>query len=246
MTSPNASITEIVATTIRHRNKEFADNVTKHNALLYRLEQKGNIKPTSGGRTILEEIEWAENETARFYTGYEVLDTTPQDVLSAAEFDWKQASAQVTANGLEIRTQNKGMEQMIDLLESRITNAMHSMANLMGSAVYSDGTGSGGKEIGGLQLLVADDPTVSAQVGGINQATYAFWRNKVASAATIDSSNIVIKMNELWLQLIRGNDKPDLIMMDAKLFNAYEEYLQEQQRFVDADMAAAGFTCYKY
>lgn len=246
MASPNSSITELVATTIRNRKKEFADNVTNHNALLYRLQEKGNIKPASGGRSILEEIEWDENSTAGFYSGYEVLDTTPQDVLSGAEYDWKQAACQVTANGLEVRTINKGAEQMIDLLESRITNAMHSMKNLMGTAVYSDGTGTGGKEIGGLQLLIADDPTTSTIIGGINQNTFTFWRNKAVSNAAISATNIKPLMDELWIQLIRGSDKPDLIMADANLYNHLEEYLQQQQRFMTADQGIAGFTSLKY
>ena len=38
------------------------------------------------------------------------------------------------------------------------------MLNNISSGVYSDGTGSGGKQIGGLQLLVADDPTTDQLV----------------------------------------------------------------------------------
>jgi hypothetical protein len=51
------------------------------------------------------------------------------------------------------------------------------MKNKMGAAVYADGTGSGGKEIGGLALLVPDAPTAGT-VGGINRATWAFWRSQ--------------------------------------------------------------------
>jgi hypothetical protein len=51
------------------------------------------------------------------------------------------------------------------------------MKNKMGAAVYADGTGSAGKEIGGLALLVPDAPTVGT-VGGINRATWAFWRSQ--------------------------------------------------------------------
>jgi hypothetical protein len=213
---------------------------------LYKLEEKGNIKPANGGRSILEEIEWDDNSTASFYSGYEVLDTTPQDVLSGAEFDWKQASTTVTANGLEIRTINKGQEQMIDLLESRINNAMHSMKNLMATATYADGTGSGGKEIGGLQLLVADDPTTSTEIGGINQGTYSFWRNKAVSDDSITTANIYTLMNQLWIQQLRGADKPDLIMADSNLYRIYEAALQSQQRFMSADQGMGGFNSLKF
>lgn len=246
MASPNAAITELVATTIRNRQKEFADNVTNHNALLMRLESKGNIRMTDGGRSILEEIEWDENSTASFYAGYEVLDTTPQDVLSGAEFDWKQASTTVTANGLETRTINKGEAATAALLGSRITNAMHSMKNLMAERVYSDGTADAGKEIGGLQLLIADDPTTSTVIGGINQNTFTFWRNKAVSNAAITTTNITSLMNTLWIQLLRGADKPDLIMADQNLYTTYEAALQQQQRFMSPETGAAGFESLKY
>lgn len=246
MPSPNTAITELVATTIRNRQKYFADNVSNHNAGLMRLEEKGNIKYADGGRSILEEIEWDENSTAGFYSGYEVLDTTPQDVLSGAEFDWKQASVTVTANGLETRTINKGPEAIAGLLEGRITNAVHSMRNLMATAVYADGTGDAGKEIGGLQLLVADDPTTSTEIGGINQNTYSFWRNKAVSNGAITTSNIKSLMNQLWLSLIRGADRPDLILADANLYQIYENALQDQQRFTNEKMADAGFENLKY
>lgn len=246
MPSPNSAITELVATTIRNRQKYFADNVSNHNALLQRMESKGNIRTADGGRSILEEIEWDENSTAGFYAGYEVLDTTPQDVLSGAEYDWKQASVTVTANGLETRTINKGPEAIAGLLEGRITNAMHSMKNLMAERVYADGTGDSGKEIGGLSLLVADDPTTSTVIGGINQQDFDFWRNKAVSNAAITTANIFGLMNQLWISLIRGSDHTDLIMADANLYQTYEASLQQQQRFVNESMASGGFENLKF
>ena len=54
MASPNLS--EIVTTTLRKRSKKLADNVTNHNALLRRLNERGNIDLADGGRTIIQEL----------------------------------------------------------------------------------------------------------------------------------------------------------------------------------------------
>jgi hypothetical protein len=54
---------EIVATTLRNRTGKAADNVTQNTALLFRLRKRGNMKPVDGGRTIMQEIEYAENGT---------------------------------------------------------------------------------------------------------------------------------------------------------------------------------------
>ena len=72
MANPNLS--EVVTTTLRNRSKKLADNVTNHNALLRRLKDRGNVKTADGGRTIVQELEYAENTTFKWYSGYEVLD----------------------------------------------------------------------------------------------------------------------------------------------------------------------------
>ena len=179
MASPN--LTEIVTTTLRRRSKQLADNVSQHNALLSRLRSKGNISLVPGGRTIVEELEYAENATFQYYSGYEVLDVSPSDVFTAAEFNWKQAAVNVTASGLETRIQNAGPEQVINLLDSRIRNAEKTMANNISEGIYSDGTGTGGKQIGGLQSIVADagTGTVGGKDKGVKRWTIGFSNNKI-------------------------------------------------------------------
>ena len=85
----NPSLSEIVTTTLRDRSKTLSDNVTNNNALLARINKAGNRKPASG-RDIIQELEYAENGTVEMYSNYDVIDTTPQDVLTSAVFDWKQ------------------------------------------------------------------------------------------------------------------------------------------------------------
>jgi hypothetical protein len=95
MASPNLS--EIVTTTLRSRTGKLADNVTRNNALLARLRERGNVKPFSGGRTIVEEIEYAQNGTYKRYSGYEVLNIAPSDVFTAAEYPIRQSAVAVSS-----------------------------------------------------------------------------------------------------------------------------------------------------
>jgi hypothetical protein len=246
MASPNLS--EIVTTTMYNRSRKLANNVSNNNALLARLEKKGKRKPVSGGRQILQEIEYGENSTFGWYSGYDPLNISPSDVFTSAVFDWKQCSVAVSISGLE-ELMNGGEEQMIDLLEGRIDNAERTMKNQMASAVYGDGTAAGGKAIGGLSLLIADSG--AGTVGGINSATWAFWQNRVFNGvadggAAVSTANILSYMNRLWLSLVRGTDKPDLIVADNNYYRMYMEALQPQQRFTSSDMAQAGFESLKY
>ena len=184
-----------------------------------------------------------------YYSGSETLNIGASDVLTAAEFDWKQAAVAVTASGLEVDVQNTGKEAVVDLLESRIKNAERTMKNNITNGLYSDGTGTGGKQIGGLQLLVADDPTTGT-VGGINRATYSFWRNKIVDASveaiTLSSTTIQQFFNILYLRTTRGSDHTDLIMADSVYYQFFLNSLQNIQRISDSKMAEAGFQSVKY
>src|SRR5262249_17319197 len=141
---------------------------------------------------------------------------------------------------------------IINLLTARIGNLEKSLANQMAVGVYSDGTGSGSKIIGGLQLLVADAPSTGI-VGGINRATSTntFWRNKTFDATSargppVTTTDIQSYMNQLYVPLVRGVDKPDLIIADNDCYTAYLGSLQTIQRVTDDSMAQAGFVSLKY
>lgn len=243
MVSPNLS--EIVTTTLRNRTGSLADNMLDNNALLNRMKKRGKVKPVTGCRTIVQELEYADNSTYKRYSGYETLNIAPSDVFTAAEFDFKQAAVAVSISGLE-ELQNSGEDAIIELLASRIKNAQKSMMNGISADIYSDGTADGGKQIGGLQLLVSKTPTTGT-VGGIDRATWTFWRNKATVSGTAASaSNIQERMNAMALSLVRGTDRPDLIVADGNYYNFYLSSLQAIQRITDPEMGALGFTSLKY
>jgi len=101
MAIPNTNWSEITTTTLYNRSRKLADNVTKNNALLRRLSQKGKVKTFDGGQAIVQEIEYSENGTYMRYSGYDVLNITPSDVFTAAQYSIAQAAVAVSISGLE-------------------------------------------------------------------------------------------------------------------------------------------------
>lgn len=243
MSFPNVS--DIIATTLEARSGSIADNVSKNNALLARLKQKGNVRTFSGGRLIYEELAFAENGNAGWYSGYDTLPVAASDVITAAEFSIKQLAVPVIISGLE-QLQNSGKEALIDLMEQRVKVAEGTMANLISDGLYSDGTGSGGNELTGLDAAVPQDPTTGTY-GGINRATWTFWRSQLNDpGSTPSASTIQGEMNELWAACVRGSDRPDLIMAGSTVWATYMASLQALQRFTGADSANLGFPSVKY
>lgn len=247
MPSPNLS--ELVTTTLRERAPDVADNVSDNTALLKRLKKKGNIWLVDGGRNITMPLEYAEGTFTR-YSGYEQIDITPADVLSAAEYEWKQAAVSISMSGLE-KIQNAGKNQVINWLTARVSNAEKTMSNNISSDIYSDGTASGGKQIGGLALIVANANTTGT-VGGINAANFSFWQNAEYSdgtdfGATATSTNMQAFMNRGWIQVVRNSEKPDLVVADNNYYLNYLESLTANQRFTgDPSSAQSGFQSLKY
>jgi hypothetical protein len=249
MAFPNLS--EIVTTTLRNRTGELADNMSRNNAALLRLSRRGNSKPFSGGRTIVQELNYADNQTFQWYSGYQSLNISPSQVFSAAEYPIRQAAVAISISGLE-ELQNSGEEAIIDLLESRIANGEDTFMNGLSQGIYGDGTVT--NSVGGLQLLVSTSPT-SGVVGGIDRASWTFWRNQKWSAATdgstvLSAATILSQMDSLWPSLVRGRDAPDLIVMDNVMWRYYLGAMQAIQRITATngapDMADAGYQSLKY
>ena len=250
MAFANSDVSDIIATTIQSRSGVVADNVAHNSALLARLRQRGKVKPFSGGNVILQELSFSSNTNAMYYSGYEVLKVDPQDVISASSWDIKQAAVAVTVSGLEM-IQNAGKEQIIDLIDARMDVAESSIENLISTGIYSDGTGSGGKQVTGLQAIIANSPS-SGTVGGINRTNYSFWRNQTydfsaSAGASASASNIQVGFNTLWASCTRGSDTPDLVIVDNVFWGFYLASLQTNQRFTgDGELANLGFTTIKY
>jgi hypothetical protein len=238
MAFPN--VTDIVATTIESRSGKIADNVTKNNALLARLDKRGNVRTVSGGSLIYEEISYAENANAGWYSGYDLLPVAAQDVISAAQYDIKQAACPVTISGLD-QLKNSGKEQFINLLEGRMGVAEASMQNLLAAGVYSDGLGAGGKQVVGLAAAVPVNPATGTY-GGIDRVSWPIWRSQVTTAgAALTNTTVQAAFNAMWGSLVRGADRPDLIVVDNFMWQIYLASLQAQQRFTGTDTAKLGF-----
>ena len=244
MAYANSAITDIIATTIQSRSGELADNLTENNAILQRLNSKGNVRPFSGGSVILEEVMYNDPATnnANSYSGYEVLNIAPDSPISAAQYKIAQYADSVTMSGLEM-LQNSSKEAIIDLLDGRMQVSEARLLNRISGDLYGNGTGNGGKNLDGLGAAVAAVPT-SGTYGGINRAVWTFWQNQITTGAT--SGTILAKMTEAAIKQIRGTDKADLIVAGNTMYQYYVGALQAIQRIASEESGAAGFASLKF
>lgn len=242
-----ANLGDLVVSTARDWIDNIADNVLTHNALLFRLKQKGQIKKGSGGRTIVEPLIYGTNSSVQWYQDYDTFTppTSGQAIFDGAEYQWKQCGGFISWTGKEERM-NTGEEERFDIVEVRIKQLQAQLNNTVATSIFSDGTSGAGKELTGLKVIVSDTPTSAGTVGGIDQVANSWWQNQVNSHAAVTSSNVQGFMNTTWLKTIRNKDKPDIIVAGNLYFSSYWASLQSIQRIGSPEMADAGFMSLKY
>lgn len=247
MASPNSTFTELVSTTFRKHSKEIKDNVSNRNAFLKYMMKRGNMRKEDGGLTIVTPLDYTTNGTYQRYSDWDTLNIAQSDVISAAEYAWKQIALNVVASGRELRI-NSGDSRIVNLARARIKNAIRTFNNNFSSDLYSDGSLT--NQVNGLQAIIADTNTNT--VGGIDANTWSFWQNTVRDASdnsvTVSATTIENGMMlPLWLSLDRGpGDQPDLIVMDNTYFAYYESSQVSLKRYASSESANGGFTSLKF
>jgi len=221
--------------------------MSHRNALLKYMMKRGNYRKEDGGLTIVTPLDYASNSTYQRYSDFDVLDISQSDVISAAEYQWRQIAINVVASGRELRI-NSGDSRIINLAKGRIKNAIRTFNNNFSSDLYSDGALT--NQVNGLQAIIADTNTNT--VGGIDANTWTFWRDQVFSAATLSvtPSATTIEnglMLPAWLATDRGpDDQVDLIVADNNYYSFFESSQVSLKRYNDRSSADAGFVTLKY
>ena len=234
----------VLTTTLAEYSKTMRDQIFDVYPFLSWLNGKLGIalrgstikRSISGGESIVEHLMYEQNSTVGSYSGYESLDTTPQDGMTIARFNWKQYSGSISINGLEKRN-NQGEAKLIDLLQAKTTQTEMSLRDSLSVAAFGDGTGNGGKDLTGLQALVSCTSTL----GGLAPATYTWWKGNVTTSAGSFATNGLNKMRTTFNNISFGNDKPDFIVTDQTTFEYFEKSLQPQERYSNTKAANSGF-----
>lgn len=225
---------QLVATTLdNYISNTLADNISKQIALLAFLESKGRVVQ-DGGLTIREPLMYALNSTVNTYSGYDVIDTTPQGGIGYAEYTWKDLAGSVTIS-MDEELKNNGKSAVLKLLQAKLDQLELSFTEKLNEMFFGDGTGNSSKDFLGLQAIVAATGTL----GGIDSSTETWWRSTVDSNLNISAN--INELNTLFNSVIRGTDKPDFEITTQAGFEKYETLASPNIRFQSTSLAELGF-----
>lgn len=252
-TPANPSFDALVSTTIKNYRPKMIENLMSHEAFFWLLKSKGMVVEEDGSRGIVQPLLYGENDTVKSYSGWDLLDITPQEGISAAEYDWKFLATSITINGEEEFRNSGSKTRVIELLKTKIKQAELSLELKLNEMLFADGTGNGGKDIQGLAASVEEGSGWSTY-GGINRTNHAFWRNQwlnggIAAYGTGDFDATVgksiggmIALRKMFNNVSIGTVTPDVILTTQTIVEDYEGYLEGQKlRVTQGGLVDAGF-----
>jgi hypothetical protein len=241
---PDPNIGQLTASVFeRVVRRKPEDNVFTSQLLLKLLKEGGGFTKEPGGALIEETLMYAENTTFGSHSGYDTLNVTPVDVFDAARFNWKENAGTISYSQIE-QLRAMGEEAKFALIDAKVENGKQSHFATMNRQMYSDGTGNGGKDIGGLALLVSATPTTGT-VGGINRALFPFWRNRQVLGTNTGTAFNQLRgaMRSIYNSCSKGaaEEHPEWFVSDQTSFEGYESTLTVNERFTSKAEGDGGF-----
>jgi hypothetical protein len=236
----------LLSTTMFNYRNRFYDNV--FNAIPIFVMLRNKKRTEQGGERIAIPIAYARNSTFASISGYDIVDTTPQDSLTTVFSNWKELAGSITISRKDENV-NRGKYQIINMLSAKTQIAEMSAAEEL--SIQSVGTISSSDptlDLSPIHYLVQSDPTSSNSVQELNQNTYSAWRNQYTSASATAWATHLTEMDNLYNKCSKGGgagkrSTPNWILCDQGYYELYLAACRDKTRIVkyDETIANMGF-----
>ncbi len=257
-TSETRNYNALLSTTLENWAKGMEDVITTSMFFYYMLKKsKSWIGVDALGERARFSLRY-KNTPADSYSGYDVIDTTPQDGITASFWPWRQMATSITINGLE-REQNSGEYQMLDLLEEKSQQSMDGImekfakAFLQGNGINSataittayTSTINGSVFLDPLPLLIGQTPTagtIGSIAANVSDAGVSWWANQKRAATDTNYASFLKDLDGLRNDCGKGvGGFPDMHLVDQATSEFYTAALRSQNRYTEFTRADIPF-----
>lgn len=194
-------------------------------------------------------------DTAGFFAGYtqdDALTFTQAANIQRAQFAWKEVHCGFVITQTELKQDgislsdgeqavsehsNVNLTRLTAILKNRLADFAESYSRAMNLMLWQDGS-QDSKQIPGLTALLGESPATGT-VGGISQATYSWWRNRVDTNLAFSAENQELSKflrNEV-IQLKRYGGKPNKILCGSKFWDAIMQEAEEKGQYTTTGFA---------
>jgi len=213
---------QLAATTLQRYQPKLADNIYKKHVVLNHLKANGGTAMYTGGRELVAPLMYGTNSTVQTFDGTDTLDTTYQEGIDVATYDWKFYNVAVAFTMVD-KIKNKGKEQVLSLLKAKIKQAELALSEKINGDIIK---GTDSKGLVGLFTL----SDASSTVGGISGTTYSWWRGNIDSdAVTVSFSDMRAVKNSCMNG--NGGSKVSLIVTTQSIYEKLFSLLTATYQF---------------
>lgn len=223
--------------------KEMIDNIGNSNPLVKEILDGDMYESQEGGSYIQQPVMYSLTP-ADSYAGYDELSTVPTDGITDVIFDWSQCAAPIAYSMKEIKI-NK--QKIKSLIKARIMQAEMGLQEYFSQALNWGSAADGGSgtlitprvsgangsfSIEPLYKLVQFDPTVSNTIGGINQNTYSWWRNRTKTSLATTYDAFLLEVDNIFNTCTLGTGgRPNLAILDQITYELFCHALYQKFRY---------------
>lgn len=235
------TLNNVVSSTLDAQRSVVQDLFFKSNPLLMRLHARNQVKHEGGDRITATFI-YAGLGGGSYGKG-DTFDTDFKEFMTQGRFDWKRNYAPLAMDNLDM-LKNGGVAKVIDLVQAMTKTAALTLADNLGTQMFSDGTGNNGKDVDGLGNAIS----LTGSYGGITRGADAVGTAiKAADANTTGGAFSLTMMNNEFGLATVANEMPDLIVTSQAIWNKWWDRTQPQQRFEGkTDTASIGFRRFEF
>lgn len=240
------SITELFdnlfATTWQQMKGQYTDQIFTGTPFWFMMKEKGMLESVVGYRYLTETLRYAASPRVGYIGKGGTVELSDHEFMTVATFNWKYLVDSIVRFGVD-EQQNSGKAQIMNYIEAKLETSRDSIADRIETDLFGLNAASTLSFLG-LQDLIADDPTTSTEVGGINQSTNSWWRNQTknmngGSFATNGQKEMRTMFNNCSKNLT--GKKPDLWIGGQSAYEKYEDSILTQKRIVNQKLGDAGF-----
>lgn len=234
------TLDNLYTTTWELRKSQVHDNIFTATPFWFWLKDKGKLRTEEGGRFVMTPLEYAKNDNVAWITKGGTVVLNDYEFLTEAKWDWKYQTGSIVRFGIDDQ-QNRGKAAIIKLMNAKMDNTEKSLIDNLETALF---TAQAGNLPYGLPDLVDPSPATGI-VGGLNSATYNWWRNTATTMTGLSFAVYgVSKMRTMMNDLMNNQrmDRPDIIVTHQTPYEYYEDETMEQKQIVNKKLGDAGFT----
>lgn len=204
------------------RMKKIEDVIFQKVAILYLMTKKTNMVDQVGGTSLECPVEYTVNPTVKGYGRGDQVDLADVEIDTVARYTWAYVAGSVTRFWTD-EQQNQGKYAIKRIVDRNLNNLEKSIRKYIDEKLFTAQTG---KEILSIVDYIPNDPTTSFTLGGLNQATYSWWRNYYRNCSALPIATYLRDVMEtMWNTILIENQDseaaPDALCTTQTV---YEEY----------------------